>query len=75
MHIILLCTCITLVSLLEIGNSMGITNAVANNGTNFDGKSESIILCHHDCVITSVENMSDVTGNEIDSCGMYTLLN
>ena len=62
---------ITLVSLLEIGNSMVITNDVANNETNFDGKSESII-CHNDCITTSVENMTDATGNEINSCGMYT---
>ena len=29
-----------------------------------------IVLLPH-----AVENMTDVTGNEINSCGMYTLLN
>ena len=63
-----------------IGNTV-VTNDVTSNETNFDGKSIAAateqsnkllyVMCYY---LMSVGNLTAVTNNEIDSCGMYMLI-
>ena len=63
-----------------IGNTV-VTNDVTNNETNFDGKSIAAATEHYNKLLymmcyylMSVGNLTAVTDNEIDSCGMYMLI-
>ena len=72
-------SCITYVINL-IGNTV-VTNDVTSNETNFDGKSIAAateqnnkllyVMCYY---LMSVGNLTAITDNEIDSCGMYMLI-